>query len=75
MEIKDIKEYLEKAMDVSWKKLQEESNKPTMTTPRKLVNEKIVRVQYLRGRFDSYNDLHYLILGKEEERKHLKLDC
>lgn len=75
MEIEDVRKYLKNVIDVSWKKLQEESNKPTINTQKKMVPEKVVRIQYLQGRFDSYNDLYCMILGKEEERKHLKLDC
>ena len=62
VKIEDVKKYVELAVKKSWEKFQEKQKN----------NEK--DWNHWKGRCDSYQDLLYMILGRDEERYHLRLD-
>lgn len=68
VKVTDIKKYLEeKAWKVSWEKFQEIFNNKKGKNWEK-------DSEYWRGRCDSYLDLRYMILGKNDDREELRLD-
>lgn len=62
IKIEDVKKYLELADKVSYEIFQKKMNKKEKDS------------EHWRGRWNSYMDLLYLILGREEARNHLRLD-
>jgi len=67
IKIDDIKKYLEIAEEKSTKKFQGIFNNKTVKNWEKVS-------EYWRGRQDSYLDIKYMILEKDDNRQHLRLD-
>jgi hypothetical protein len=67
VKIEDVKKYLEIAEKVSWKKRQEIVENKTEKNWKEAS-------EYWRGRLDSYVDMKYMILEKDDERERLRLD-
>jgi len=67
VKIDDIKKYLKIAEEISTKKFQKIFNNKTGKNWEK-------DSEYWRGRSDSYVDIKYMILEKDDDRQRLRLD-